>query len=476
VVDFADEIDHPLLPWQRFSVIHGLELLPDGRPRFRIVVLMVSRQNGKTELPVVLSLYWQFRRKFPLILGTSTKLAYAKESWQKAVNLTKRTRVLDSEHEPGRRWYRRTNGEVESWSRDGSRYLIAASNEEGGRSLTINRGIADELRQHDSYAAWEAFEPACSPMDAQIWALSNAGSAKSVVLNDLQDSARDYIETGEGDPRLGLIEYSAPDGADPEDIDALLQANPRVGYGLDLDVLLAGARRAKRLGGPALNGFLTERMCRRVTLMNPAIEPAEWLACKDPGTLDAARSRVALVFDVAPSMRHATLYAAATLTDGRIRIEPVKAWEGSGCVDLAARELPELVARVKPRVFGWLPTGPAAAVTAKLRDRQTAGRRGVWPPSGVTVQEIRAEVVAVSMGFAELVTAGKIAHSSDPLLDGDVEYAEKLTRPGGTWTFSRLGAGDCDAIYSAAGAAHLAQTLPAPAGRPRVILPARVAR
>lgn len=498
MADFAREIKHPLLPWQRFSVIHGCERLctaecsealgvhaetvldEDGevvrvgcRPRFRIVVLLVSRQNGKTELPVVLSVYWQFRRKFPLILGTSTKLAYAKESWQKAVNLVKRTHVLDAQHDPGRRWYRRTNGEVESWTHSDARYLIAASNEEGGRSLTIDRGIADELRQHDSYAAWEAFEPACSPMHAQIWALSNAGSAKSVVLNDLQDSAHDFIETGEGDPRLGLIEYSAPDGADAEDVDALLQANPRVGYGLDLEVLLSGARRAKRLGGQALSGFLTERMCRRVTVMDPAIPPAEWSACEDPGTLDAYRNRVALCFDVAPSMRHATLYAAAMLPDGRVRVEPVKAWEGPGCADAAARELPELVARVKPRVFGWLPIGPAAAVASKLKDRSAGGpRRGEWPPRGVTVEEIRAEHVAISMGFAELVTAAKIAHSADPLLDGDVEYAEKLPRPGGTWTFSRLGAGDCDAIYSAAGAAHLAQTLPVPIGRVRLIGPA----
>jgi phage terminase large subunit-like protein len=56
VIDFArDVLEHPLLPWQEFAVIHGGELLPDGRPRFRIVLLLVSRQNGKTELPVVLS-------------------------------------------------------------------------------------------------------------------------------------------------------------------------------------------------------------------------------------------------------------------------------------------------------------------------------------------------------------------------------------------------------------------------------------
>jgi phage terminase large subunit-like protein len=221
----------PLLPWQRFSAIHGMELLPDGRPRFRIVLLLVARQNGKTELPVLLSTYWQFEKKYPITFGNSTKLAYAKESWNKARKLVDNTRWLDGEHEPGRKWYRRTNGEVESWSVHDARYLIAPANEEGGRSLTINRAVADELRQHFDYSAWEAMEPACSLFDSQIWALSNAGSMRSVVLNELQDDARKFIVTGEGDMRLGLLEYSAPEGAEVDDPEALLQANPREGAG-----------------------------------------------------------------------------------------------------------------------------------------------------------------------------------------------------------------------------------------------------
>ncbi|MFI6763310.1 terminase, partial [Micromonospora sp. NPDC050417] len=299
LVAFAEEIDHPLLPFQRWSAIHGLELLPDGRPRFRIVLLLVARQNGKTTLPKVMCAWWQFRKSVPLILGTSTQLTYAKETWQATLKLVQRTPALDHLHEPGRKWYRRTNGETESWSLADARYKIAASNAEGGRSLTIDRGIADELRQHHTYEAWEAFEPACSPEDAQIWCLSNAGSDKSVVLNDLQDAAREFIATGVGDPRLGLQEYSAPEDAEPDDVDSLLMANPRVGYGLDLDVLLAAAARAKQKGGQALTGFKTERMCIRVKVLNPAIDPGRWKDCLDRAPLDLEqRQRLAACVDL----------------------------------------------------------------------------------------------------------------------------------------------------------------------------------
>lgn len=451
VVDFAEEIGHPLLPWQKFAVIHGGELLPDGRPRFRIVLLLVARQNGKTELPVVLSVYWQFRKRVPLILGTSTKLSYAKESWLKAVNLVRRTPALRDLHEPGRKWFRSTNGEVESWTVHGDRYLIAASNSEGGRSLTINRGVADELRQHRSYEAWDAFEPACSPADAQIWGLSNAGDSRSVVLNDLQDSAHEFIETGEGDPRLGLLEWSASPTADPEDVGALLQANPRVGHGLDVEVLQAGARRAKRLGGAALNGFKTERMCIRVKVLRPAVTVESWQACLDPGPMDLtgpARRRIALCVDLSPDGQHATLAAAQAMPDGRVRVELLASWSGPRAAHEVERDFPVWRDLVKPRVFGWFPNGPAAAVAAGLKMIR-----------GTASAEIRGDTPAVVMGFEKEVAAHTVAHSGDLLLDAHVTGAERVASGGG-WVFARSDGGHVDAAYAAAGVVYLVRTMP----------------
>src|SRR5262245_53194233 len=80
VCEFAtDVLEHDPDPWQRWALIHGCELLEDGRPRFRIILVMAARQNGKTEIPVLLSLYWQFVEALPLVLGTSTKVDYARE-------------------------------------------------------------------------------------------------------------------------------------------------------------------------------------------------------------------------------------------------------------------------------------------------------------------------------------------------------------------------------------------------------------
>jgi len=474
VCEFArDVLGHPLDPWQEWVVIHAGELLPDGRPRFRKVLILVSRQNGKTELLVVLTLYWIFVDRVRMVLGTSTKLDYAAESWRKACRLARKVSALAVEI-PAKGGIRKANGEQVLWRADvdeqeldeGSRYKIAASNEEGGRSLTIDRLVLDELRQHHDYSAHDASVPATNAVrDAQIWALSNAGSDKSVVLNDMREAALRFIESGEGDERLGLFEYSAPDGASPLDLGALAQANPNLGRRIDPEALLGDARTAVQKGGEKLAGFRTENMCQRVRIMDAALDQQGWRDGHELGDMSELRDRLALVVDVSRDEQHAALLAAAALPDGRARIEPVAAWSGPTATKDLRGALRPLVAQVRPRKFGWFPSGPAAAIAAELAEGEA------WPPPGVEVEEIRRDVPAVCMGFAELVKNGQVVHADDPMLNAQVAGAEKLFRGDG-WVFTRKGAGHVDGVYAAAGAVHLARTLPPlekPAPRPMVV-------
>jgi len=453
----------PPLPWQEWLMIHAGELLPDGRPRFRIVLVLVSRQNGKTEVPVLLAPFWMCIDGWPLTVGTSTKLEYAKETWDKTRKLLPRMDGFEEEFD-SKRWYVRGAMDTSMWTRnEEARYKIAAANEEGGRSLTINRGVADELRQHRDYRAWSAMEPAASPEDAQIWCLSNAGDEGSVVLNDMQARMEKYIQTGVGNYREGLFAWSAPEDADPEDVDALLQANPRVGYGRNLEDLLLEAAAAKEKGGEALTTFKTEKMCIRVKVLNPAIDPGAWLRCRLVGTLDAAKGRHAACLDVSPDGQHVTLAVAGVLPDGKVRVEVAGAWDSRGA---ARRELPALVRAIRPRVLGWFPAGPAAALAADLTKVETAG---AWPPRGTAVEAVRGDTSAACMGLEALVRDGHLVHSGDPLLDAHVGEAERQKR-GDAWVFVRAGDGHVDAAYAAAGAVHLARTLPPPVGKPRLVV------
>jgi hypothetical protein len=471
---------HPLDPWQEEAVIRAGELLPDGSVRFAIILILVSRQNGKTELLVVLALYWLFVEAIAMVLGTSTKLDYAKESWRKAVQLARSIPALRAEI-PARGGIRKANGEQELTRApsgdvddlDACRYKIAASNEEGGRSLSIGRLILDELRQHHTYDAWDAMEATTSAVDdSQIFAISNMGSDRSIVLNDKRADALAAIEAQDTDTDICLLEWSAPEGADPEDLAALAMANPNLGYRKNARRLLHNARRAKRAGGEALTGFRTEHMCVRVPVLNPAF--TGWGACLLVGSMENTRARLAACIDLSLDGLHGTLATAATIDGGRVRVETVAEWTGPAAAADMERDLPGWVRLVRPRKLGWFPSGPAAAVANSLADRRKAGVRtgpDGWPPPGVIVEEIRGEMAAACMGLGKEIDARTIVHSGQAMLDAQIDAAEKKPRGDG-WVITRAN-GPADAVYAVAGAVLLARTMPAPIGAPRIILPRR---
>lgn len=452
IVEWAAALGRPYDPWQRWVVIHACELRPDGLPRFRKVLVLVSRQNGKTEILVPLAAYWLYVLRVATVLGTSTKLEYAQDSWRKLVKVVRRTPWLMALQPPRKpHGIYQANGQVRLETADDGEYRIAPADEEGGRSKSIALAILDELRQHHDYSSYDAVIPAQSAVPfAQCWMLSNEGGDDSVVLHDLVKAAEAFIASGgtEGDDRLFLASYTTLPGTDPEDVEGLLQSNPSVGYRQTIDELLSEARAAKAAGGDKLTGFLTERMCQRVRKMDGAIDPTAWDAAAAAGSLAGVRSRVVAFIDVSPDEQHVTLVAGARLDDGRVRVEPVEAWEGPTAIGRARADLPALLRRVRPQLLGWLPNGPAAALAAYLR---APGRLPC------RVEEVRADTPAVCMGLAEAVRAGDVEHPGDELLDAHVKGAERL-RTGDRWVFSRRGGGHCDAAYAVAGAVHLARS------------------
>lgn len=456
VIDFArDVLDTPLDPWEQWAAIHLGELLPDGRPRFRTMLLIVARQNGKTLLARVLILYWLFVEAVPLVLGTSTDRKYAKRTWSEVCDLARANPWLSQRLGPSP--VRLSIGEEAFRTLDGAEYTFAANNRRAGRSTTLHRWVCDELREHQTWDAWNAATNAQNAVPgAQTVCITNMGDDSSIVLDSLRDSALEYLETGVGDPRLGLLEWSSPAGSDPTDLAALAQANPNLGRRIDADALLGAALRAKQAGGIELAGYRTEVMCMRVPNFDAAVDADLWARCGTDTPLDLAehRQHVALCLDVSLAGDHATL-AAAAVVDGTTHVEIVAAWDGFGCTKALRADLPGIVARIKPRVVGWFPAGPAAVLTADMMERRRAG----WPPRRVVLEELRTEATAVCMGFAEHVASGSLVHPRDPMLDAHVGAAAKLRR-GDAWVFGRRGAGPVDGLYAAAGAVHLARTLP----------------
>jgi len=462
--DFAASMGEPFLPWQRWLAIHALETVPDGSYRFRVVLVLVARQNGKSSFKRTISIWRLYLDGARLVLGVAQDVSLAREQWQMAIDTIQASEALSGELGQIRRvngdeWFKVAEAlpitdspdEDEWFGAAGGRYKIAASNRKAGRGLSVDELNIDELREQRNWQAWSALsKTTMARPNAQIWCMSNAGDDESVVLNQLRDAA-----LAGRDPSIGLFEWSGEDDCELDNWTQIRQANPGLGY----TVSEAAIRTAIATDPPGV--YRTEVLCQRVDQLDGAISFPAWKDCRDPaGNMDGHRDRLALCFDAAPDGEHCTLAAAAKLADGRPRIEIIKAWKSS---DEARGELAALLGKIKPAALGWFPTGPAAELASILlpaaaRANHRPGKQQAWwlPESG---EITGAKVAEVCQELARLTRGRRIIQPGDPLLDAHVKGASKLPSGDG-WRFTRKGGGHCDAAYAAAGAVSIALTMP----------------
>jgi hypothetical protein len=418
-----------------------MELLPDGTYRFRVVLVVVARQNGKSSLKRTISLWRLYMDGARLILGTAQDVSRAREQWNMCQETIHNCRDLHAEYDRtrtlnGDEWFRLKNG---------ARYLISASNGKAARGGSYDEANIDELREQHDWRAWGAISKTTSARPkGQLWAMSNQGDMESVVLHQLMERAKSGV-----DDSIGLFEYSAPDGCELDDWDAIRQANPGLGHVLSPRAVMSS------LGTDPPGVYRTEVLCQQVDQLDNAIDFAAWKDCADPsGSTEPAKDRLAACFDVSLDGKHATLVIAAKMDDDRVRLQVAGAWNST---EEARRELPGLLEAVKPIKIGWYPTGPGAAFAPILR--QHAGNQEI---SG-------SKAVEACMGLADLARARQLIHASEPLLDAQVSGAQKLASGDG-FRFTRRGqqGGHVDAVYAAAGAVQIAcYDMPTP-GRTRL--------
>lgn len=434
--DFAAEAGVVLLPWQREAAIRALELLPDGSYRFRTVLILVGRQCGKTTLLKVWALWRLLRDDARLVLGAAQKLDMAQEAWQGSVDLIQESPWFGSVDK-----VRYANGENCLTLNGGARYRIVSTTRGGGRGLSVDLLILDEMREQRTWEAWSALSKTLMARPrGQAVCISNAGDDESVVLNSFRDAA-----LAGRDDTLCLLEWSAPEGCDMDDREAWAMALPALGHGLLTEAAVASALATDP---PAV--FRTEMLCQHVTTMNAAISHTGWQAGADPnGSVAAHKDRLYAGLDVSEDGNHVALVVAALVGDDVVRVEPVASWAST--LD-ARRELPALLEVLRPVGLAWYPTGPANALAAVLR------------PLRGNVELTGTQVPGACMGFADLVAGGQVLHNADALLDGQVGTAGKAPQGDG-FRFTRRGNGNCDALYAAAAAVHLARNAKPPRAR-----------
>jgi hypothetical protein len=359
-IDFSvDVLGIELLPWQRWLFIHAMEIRPDGRFRFRTVLVLVARQNGKTTWVEIKNLWKMFVLRVPLVIGTAQNLDISEESWDKAVEIVESVPDLAVEiaHVD------KTNGKKALKLIGGPRWKIAAASRKGGRGLSGDDVNLDELREHHTWESWAAVtKTTMARARAQIWAITNAGDDRSVVLNSLHDSALAALEEAEPDEDApGLFEWSAPDDCPIDDPQMWALANPSLGYPQGITV---GALRSAMKTDPEPI-FRTECLCQRVPDLVPSKIPlTAWVKCADPKSTMVGG--LVLSWGVSWDRSQGVIGIAGYRADGIPHLEVVEYRQGT---DWIAGRAGELAKKHQVLAVVFNPSGPGASLLTEVTDR-----------------------------------------------------------------------------------------------------------
>ena len=189
--------------------------------------------------------------------------------------------------------------------------------------------MIDEVRELRDWEAWSAAGASTNAKpNGMLMGFTNAGDPDSIVLRQIRSQAIEKI-TGTkandfgGDvdaDTLGLFEWSAPDGAATDDMKALAQANPSLGYGR----LTERALLANRQTFPEAK-FRSECMCQQVETILPEPFPeGSWKGGQDENSFIREDSELFWGIDMDQTRKWTTIAVCGLREDGNYHVEIVE--------------------------------------------------------------------------------------------------------------------------------------------------------
>ena len=323
-----------LTPWEEWALIHILEIVGDLRTswrfRFRTVVVLVARQNGKTTISKVIASFFLNVLKVENVFGTSLSMDKAEEVWEAVIQDQETHPDLAAEIQQ----VARRNGGKKLVLKGGRSYKVGAPTRRAGRGDSNDLVMLDELREHRDWETWSAAVASTNAKpNGMVICFSNAGDPDSIVLRQVRSEAIEKINGtkasdfgGEVDAdTLGLFEWSAPEKAETGDMEALAQANPALGYGL----LTERALMASRSTFPE-SKFRAECMCQQVETILPEPFPdGAWLGGQDEDSYIREDSPLFWGIDMSQDRRNTVIAVCGLREDGNYHVEIVERRPGT---------------------------------------------------------------------------------------------------------------------------------------------------
>jgi len=355
VAKLATAMGRAPMPWQRYVLDVGLEVDPDGRFVYKLVLVTVPRQSGKTVL-------------FATVMDHRALVTLRGRCWYTMQTQKDAVWWLINEHWPlvspfgaGVVKLRQMAGsEHIMWKASAGLVLPFPPNPAGLHGKTSDLVVVDECWAFDLIKG-QQLDQAIVPTqatkpNAQVWKVSTAGDATSVWWLGSIEQGRAAVLAGRTSG-VAYFEWSCPDGLDPTDSTSWPAYHPAYGRTIGDEALNA----ALDMLGP--DEFARAYGNRWVSTVARVIPLEAWRRAADPDAQLPEPGGLALGFDVAVDRSDASIVAAWRDPTGGGHIEVADVRDGVGWLP---ERIGDLVERWQPRTVAYDAAGPALDVADVL--------------------------------------------------------------------------------------------------------------
>lgn len=478
-IQFAEEIlCMNLFPWQKWLLIHALELNEDFTYRFRTVIMEAARQNGKTTIMIIMALWHIYCKGSRTVIATAQDLSKAEDAWNAAVEMAQEDEELNELIRKISLAHPKLLKVLNPITNKTCSYRVAAKARGAGRGFSGDLVLLDELREHHTFDSWAAVtKTQMARPRAQAWAFTNAGDAMSVVWRyqralahkDLNwpDGDGDADVLGVIDPEIaelfaqlekemgqdfgtGWFEWSAPPNAKRTDRNAWAQANGSMNHTDVVEDCVTERAIAHALHTDPVAVFDQEVMCRYVPFADGGPFPdGKWRdTCKDEASSTVSADAKSMVcVEVSTTRSAAVIVKSAKNVDdipvvGVIKMEPGTDW----VVNWLLEERSSFAGVVVRAGAG----SPVLSLLQQLID------------AGLPVTEWKGGEIGAAFGqLYDAVRDEKIMHLTHATLDAAACSALIKTQTAGGWIVDPVNSpSDVAPLYGVAGAVWGLQFIP----------------
>lgn len=433
-----------MIPWQSYAADVVEERLPDGSLHYRIVIISVPRQAGKTVL--VRSVGTKRAIAGQEVFYTAQTGLAARARWTDLVQALQTTPAYEGRFAVSQRG----GSEHVTFRPSLGTYHAFAPSPKALHSYTPDLVVIDEAfarSQLDGDLLMGAILPAQQHvLQRQIIIVSTMGTAESTWLHGWLDRAV------AGLPRTAVLWWGCAEDADPYSLDDITRFHPGVGYPLG-EVTLSAADILAEVDNHTRAEY-ERAYCNRRTVTGTQQIPVDlWraLAAEDLQR-PATTTDVVLGYDVAVD-RQAAAIVAAWPHHGKIAVKPVRHGPGTGWLDQAVAQLADAW---RPRAVVAVRNGPVIDHTARLVE------------SGVDVDELNEHRYAAACGWwLEALDRRDVVHDGHLALEaGMTGLVTRGASVDGVAFSRRHSVGDSSPAIAGVVAARVASG--EPGGRPRL--------